>query len=263
MPDLLVLQLLIAAIVPVVFLLAIEAGYRVGRRRTSDSKIDTGPIQGAILGLLGLLLAFSFAGSAGRFVERQHLVYEDANAIGTAVLRADLLPDPYADGLRDTLREYTEHRAQTGSIIRGGELQAALARVPEYHNRMWAIARDGVAEAPGSTVVVINAVNDVIDTHTLRVASNRHLQTPVLGLLVICSLLTLGIIGFTCGMAGARNAAMTTVIALLIASTLLITLDLDNGRVGLIRISDAPLEELSFDRVPSAQSPAVSPAASD
>jgi len=246
MSQLLLLQIVAVVLTPAVFIVSIEIGFRLGRRTDTGKRIDTGPIQGASLGLLGLLLAFSFAGSAGRFVERQTLVFEEANAIGTAYLRADLIPEPYATEFRDTLRVYTEHRSQAGTLIRDGVLDEFIDEVPRYPERLWAIARDGTRADPTGLVPVINAVNEVIDMHTLRVAANKHVKTPVLVLLVVCSLLTLGVIGYSCGTAGSRNFVMTTVVALLIASTLLTSLDLDLGRVGLIQISDQPLVDLDF-----------------
>jgi hypothetical protein len=246
MDRIMLIQVAAVVVTPLVFLLAIEIGYRLGRGAKEGKQIDTGPVQGAMLGLLGLLLAFSFAGSAGRFVDRQALVFDEANAIGTAYLRADLIDEPHAGDLRQTLREYTEHRTRIQGALLADTLDEFMSAVPAFHERMWAAARDGSLARPEVTEPVVNAVNDVIDMHTLRLAAYKHLQTPVLVLLLVCSVLTLGVIGYACGVGGSRNALMTTVIAVLIASTLLITVDLDNARVGLIRMSDAPLAELDL-----------------
>jgi hypothetical protein len=157
-----------------------------------------------------------------------------------------LIDEPHAGDLRQTLREYTEHRTRIQGALLADTLDEFMSAVPAFHERMWAAARDGSLARPEVTEPVVNAVNDVIDMHTLRLAAYKHLQTPVLVLLLVCSVLTLGVIGYACGVGGSRNALMTTVIAVLIASTLLITVDLDNARVGLIRMSDAPLAELDL-----------------
>jgi hypothetical protein len=92
---------------------AFHLSYWVGSRAAAPGGVDAGPlgtIQGAVLGLLGLLLGFSFAGAAGRFIERQDVIVSEANAIGTAYLRADLLDEPFRGELRTALRDYTASR---------------------------------------------------------------------------------------------------------------------------------------------------------
>lgn len=106
----------IAAGLLLLLLVALEAGFRIGRRATggADASLSSqvGAIQGALLGLLGLLLAFSFAAAGARFLERQDLIVQEANAIGTAYLRADLLDEPHRSELRAALRRYTENRIE-------------------------------------------------------------------------------------------------------------------------------------------------------
>src|SRR5687768_16874212 len=108
------INLLIAAGLLALPLASLEIGFRAGRRAQVESGPQSagqlGALQGAILGLLGLLLAFSFAAAASRFLEKQDLIVEEANAIGTAALRADLLNEPHRSALRAALRDYTSHR---------------------------------------------------------------------------------------------------------------------------------------------------------
>src|SRR6188508_2344639 len=82
----------------------LEIGRRVGRRRMErdpeSAKVSTGAIDGAIFGLLGLLIAFTFSGAAARFDERRQMIVEEANSIGTAYLRIDLLPESTQPRLR-------------------------------------------------------------------------------------------------------------------------------------------------------------------
>ena len=77
-------------------LLAIEVGRRIGRRRIASlgdaPSPGVGPVEGAVFGLLGLLIAFTFSGAASRFDARRQLIVEETNNIGTAYLRLDLLP---------------------------------------------------------------------------------------------------------------------------------------------------------------------------
>ena len=103
-------DLSVAAGLVVLLLAALEAGFRAGRRAASEadgrSSGQVGAVQGALLGLLGLLLAFSFAAAGGRFLEKQDLIVQEANAIGTAWLRADLLEEPHRSELRAALQRF-------------------------------------------------------------------------------------------------------------------------------------------------------------
>src|SRR5262245_40267492 len=239
---------------PVCFFLLLvqEAGFRAGRRairaRDTEMKSQVGPIQGAVLGLLGLLLAFSFAAAGARFLERQDLIVEEANAIGTASLRADLLDEPQRSELRAALKRYTAHRLEVSATLRRGVDPSALSEVERLHERIWSAAVAGVSVRPASTLAVLAPVNEVIDMHATRLAASRkHLPSLVLGLLIACSALAIAVIGYGCGMGGRRRAPMTVALALLIGVGLWITVDLDRPRAGLMQLSDAPLAALRFD----------------
>ena len=230
-------------------LIAVEFGFRLGKRRTRGSDaskaMETGAIQGAMLGLLGLLLGFSFAGASGRYMERQTLISREANAIGTTYLRADLLDQQHADALRQELVAYVDHRVEASRSLQRGLSSQIAAEIDEAHRRIWAAATAGVTARPGVTIAVLNPVNEVIDLHATRVdAGRKHLPGLVVGLLITCSALTLGVIGYACALAKRRNTLLTSVIAILIAAALWTTIDLDYSRIGLIRLSDAPLIDL-------------------
>jgi hypothetical protein len=105
-----------------------------------------------------------------------------------------------------------------------------------------------VADRPAVALAVRAPVNEVIDLHATRVAATRkHLPLPVMGLLVACSLLAIGVIGYGNGLAGERSVPLTVPLATLIGIALCITIDLDHPRAGLIRLSDAPLIALKLE----------------
>jgi hypothetical protein len=93
-----------------------EAGRRLGLRRlargSEAAPAGFGVVEGAIFALMGLLIAFTFSGAASRFDTRRHLVVEEANAIGTAYLRLDLLPASTQTALRESFRQYVEARLE-------------------------------------------------------------------------------------------------------------------------------------------------------
>lgn len=227
---------------------SMEVGYLWGVQRSRKGQSDVaqlGTIQGAILGLLGLLLGFSFSGAATRFVDRQDLIVQEANAIGTAYLRADLLTDPHAEFLRKTLETYVQDRVsffQTGTAL----IEPGLAqRTAQQHRDMWQAALEGVQETSHVAVVVLPAVNDVIDLHTTRIATaHRHLPLLIITLLVVCAALGMLSVGFGCGLSGKRSRLMTSSLALLVCTVLWVTIDLDYPRHGGIQIRQQPLLDL-------------------
>jgi hypothetical protein len=236
-----------------VLLAALEVGYRAGRRALSESAASSqvGTIQGALLGLLGLLLAFSFSAAGTRFLERQDLIVTEANTIGTAYLRAELLDEPRRTELRTALAEYTAHRVFWSAHVRSGIPESVSADGDRFRDRIWRAACDGAAAKPAVILAVLNPVNDLIDLHSLRIAAaHKHLPVPVTGLLIICSLLSVGVISFGCGSSGRRRASLTMPLTFLIAASLWITIDLDHPRAGLLQLSDEPLASLKFDPPP-------------
>jgi len=232
-----------------------EAGFRLGRRAFEEADPraagQVGAIQGAILGLLGLLLAFSFAAAGSRFLEKQDLIVTEANAIGTATLRADLIDEPQRSALRAALKEYTEYRVRLSAYLRSGLPAGASDEIDRQHARIWNAAVSGVATRPAAVLAVVDPVNEVIDLHSTRLAAGKkHLPMVVLVLLIACSLLAIGVIGYGSGMGGRRRVPLTLSLTLLVGAALWITIDLDHPRAGLLQLNDAPLKDLKFGPPP-------------
>jgi hypothetical protein len=255
-------ELLVAAGMFGLMMAGLEVGYRFGRRRfeqdaNARASSAVSAVQGAILGLLGLLLAFSFAAAATRFLERQDLIVAEANAIGTAALRAELLDEPYHVGLYSALTHYTERRLEMSARLRVGILPDDLAEIERLHGRIWSTARAGVLAKPVAMLAVLGPVNELIDLHATRMAASRkHLPIPVLSLLLACSALAIAVTGYGSGIGDNRRSPLGFALALLITVALLITIDLDYPRMGLLQLSDAPLQELRFDGMATAPAPA-------
>jgi hypothetical protein len=228
---------------------SLEAGFRLGRRavqRTGgDPTPQLGAVQGAILGLLGLLLGFSFSGASGRFMERQDLVVQDSNAISTAFLRAELLDEPHRTRVCEQLGRALDARLEITDATDAAGRAAGIAVLDECHARLWSAAAEGVAAKPAATLAVLPPVNEVIDMQTTRIgASAKHLPALVLWLLVACSALAMGVIGYGCGLSRARSTPMTLPLALIVAASLWAIMDLERSRGGLIRIDDTALTDL-------------------
>ena len=160
--------------------MALEAGFQFGHRdslrHTESTPGQVGAIQGAALGLLGLPPRFTSAGAASRLIERQALIAHEANAIGTASLRAEMLNEPYASQARQPHSEHVQHPKHVPKQLPAGQMPDVNTTNAELHTRMWRAASDGVRQKPAMSVVVLNSINEVIDLHSLRVyAGLKHL----------------------------------------------------------------------------------------
>ncbi len=246
-------ELLIGLGLLAVLFLSGEIGFRSGRRaakkkQAAPSGGQIGSIQGAILGLLGLLLAFSFGGAATRFLDRQDFIVREANAIGTASLRADLLDEPHRSELLAALRVYTEFRVDLVQRVPRVTVEQVEPEVQRQLHAIWRATMRGVNAKPSSMMGMLPPINEVIDVHSLRVAaSKKRLPPPVIALLLSCSMLAIGVVSFGCGVGGSRRTWLTAPLLLLVAGSLWITIDLDHPRSGLLRLDDRPLEALTFD----------------
>lgn len=239
------------------FLLAAEVGYRVGSwrgtRTSEEAMADLGVALGGLLGLLGLLLAFTFGMAGARHDDRRMLVIEEANALGTAWLRTDLVPEPMRAQAREALRAYTQLRVE--AAIQGNRKQAeqVVARSEQLQRPLWNAAVDAAAAAPSpSTALFVSAVNEVIDMHGRRVA--RGLRNPIppviLATLYAVSILVVLALGFSRALAGDRNAVATTLLAVILAVVLGLILDLDRPAGGLLRVSQQSMEDVLRSMTP-------------
>jgi hypothetical protein len=135
---------------------------RVERIDPDGAHRGTGPVEGAVFALLGLLVAFSFSEAASRFDDRRHLIVEEANAIGTAYLRLDLLPTTVQPSLRDLFRRYLDTRLEAYRVIPDVDaMREALGRAEEIQRDIWsrsvAACRD--ADPEPCTILLLPALN--------------------------------------------------------------------------------------------------------
>jgi hypothetical protein len=250
-------SVLIVAILLATLLLAIEAGYRLGRRfadRTEKPPRDqVGAIQASMLGVLALLLGFTFSLALQRHDSRSEAVIVEANTIGTAMLRARLLPDPYAAEAGGRLDEYLDLRIRAGgiSLDRARQRREMLAATAAVQEQLWDIA-GAVAEAdprPVPAGLFIQSLNDMIDAYGARDAAlNRHVPEIVLFLLFGTFLLTASLVGYSSGISGDRVSFPTYALVCLISFLVFIVIDLDRPRRGLIEVSQQSLYDLRSAR---------------
>ena len=238
-------------------LLAIEIGLRVGfsakNSATEASRSHVSAIQSSILGILALLLAFTFSLSLQRFDSRSEAVVNEANAIGTEYVRADLLPAADGAKLRDdaqvALREYLELRVQASAVsgIERAEREELLTKTARSQTTLWGFARRA-AEAnpnPVTSGLFIQSLNEVFDAFGRRVAAlDRHVPEMVLLLLYGTFVMAGAIVGFASGAGGHRPSMASYIMIVLMVVLVFIILDLDRPRRGVIEVSQKSLYDL-------------------
>ncbi|CAG9181565.1 hypothetical protein LMG23992_04528 [Cupriavidus laharis] len=201
-----------------------------------------GVVASAIFALLGLLIAFTFSGAAGRFDARRTLIVQEANDIGTAYLRLDLLAAPARDELRETFRQYLDARLEAYRAVPDRERVAqALARADELRDRLWArsVAESQRAPVAAATMLLLPALNAAFDTASTRLASTREHPPGVIYALLL-SLSWIGALFAGYGMAGRgpRNWLHELFFSVTLAMTLYVIVDLEFPRLGLIRVDE-------------------------
>lgn len=248
-------SVLAACLLLCLLLVTIEIGHKVGRVRakasTEASREHINSMQSAILGLLALLLAFAFSLSLQRFDSRSEAVVDEANAIGTAFLRADLLPPPLHVEARQAIATYLDIRVEEARLAipdhatraavneRAVNAQAALWRIGVQASRV---------DATWSTLLFVQAINELIDSFGRRNAAlDRHVPELVTTLLFATFLLAGAILGFAAGVADHRPSLVTYVLVGLMVVLVFIVLDLDRPRRGVIQVSHASLLDLQTE----------------
>ncbi len=233
------------------FLAIAEAGYRLGAReraRAGGTPLDDlGITLGGLLGLLGLLLAFTFGMAGERFDRRRAVVVEEANAIGTAWLRTDLVPEPARTAARDALREYTQERLDAAEVGTRTRMAEAIARSERIQTRLWETAAAAAALSPSAPVALyVSAVNEVIDMHGRRVAAGARNPIPpaIFGTLYAVTLLVLAAVGYSRGLVGDRSAVATVILSLVLAVVLALILDLDRPSEGYLRVGQHAMRDV-------------------
>ena len=225
----------------------IELGRRLGARRMVDeAEREQGgliTVDTAIYALLGLLVAFTFSGAASRFEDRRVSTVQEANAIGTAYLRLDLLPAAAQPALREQFRRYAEARLATYQALPDvAASDAHAARAVALQMDIWRAAVAALRDAPpNASLLVLPALNEMIDVTSIRgVALKTDTPTVVLGALVFLALLCALLVGY--GMAGTTTFSMRLHMvgfALAMTATIYVIVDLDHPRAGLIRLDFA------------------------
>lgn len=207
----------------------------------SDSSIaQEGYLLGSALSLLGLLLAFTFGMALDRYETRRELVTQEANAIGTAYLRSQLLDEPYRSSLSRLLVDYTENRIQLGTVGEGGGRY--LKRNDELLTQIWSVVKASreSAAAHGLTTPLLMAFNEVIDRDAERkIAWGLRIPVEILVLVIIYLGITAALVGHQIDGPRGRRAAFALFV--LISFSIAVIGDLNRPMSGTVRESQKPM----------------------
>ena len=234
-----------------ILFLSFEIGYRISSNtEVRNDKMgfnSTGPMVSGLLGMLAFVLAFTFAMASSQHNLRKQYVIEEANIIGTAYLRADLLEKQDAIKIKELLKEYVDDRIH---LIESKNLETAnriMKSAYEIQRKLWEKAIISMKNDPNiSSMLFIESINQLIDSHTNRVTVGLHNRIPstILYMLLIISSLTMITMGYQAKLSKSRR--LIAVIPLLMAFSALTTLviDLDRPQQGMITVGQESMKEL-------------------
>jgi hypothetical protein len=243
----------IALTILAVMLLAMEAGFRIGRRGQAPSSPETrsqiSAVLTSLLGILALLLGFTFSIALDRYSGRSLAVVNEANAIGTAFLRTDLLPEPARTDARRAFADYTGVRTRMSVLTwnQKDERIAMQVRALELQDRLWRHAAEVslLAPNPATTGLYVQSLNGMFDAYSSHMAELlRHVPLLVTLLLFAAFIVSGGMVGYSAGLAGARPARATYLMVCVIVFLMYMVMDLDRPHRGIIQVSSQSLIDL-------------------
>jgi len=224
--------------------------FRKFRALEEDAREDFGVIVTATLTLLGLIIGFSFSMAISRYDQRKNLEEEEANAIGTEYLRADLLPAADAAKVRALLKSYLEQRIAfyTASIYRedsSEQLRRIDLRTAQLQGELWSAVRAPATAQPSPVnALAVSGMNDVLNSQGYTQAAwwNR-IPVAAWGLMLIIAVCCNLMVGYG-GHDTKRAGMLLVILPAVVAVSFLLIADIDSPRGGIIRVAPQNLTSL-------------------
>ena len=223
---------------------ASEFGAWLARRGPASKQTDVSTLTGAALGLLALLLGFSFSLALSRFDARRTIVLEEANAIGSTANFALMLPEKVQKPLLGMLRDYTAVRIGLGVPYDPAKLQRDVARSVDLQARLWQEAVSVTSADPRSLPAYrfVASLNEMNNIHESRLTALRyHVPAEVLLMLVGVAMVAMGFTGYHAGRMETRGRVATLIMSLMVSGVIMLIIDLDRPARGIILVSPQPL----------------------
>lgn len=249
-------SILIVAILFVLILLANELGYRLGlhfqSKTDTDLKTQTNTIQAGTLGLLALILGFTFNIALQRYNNRSQAVIHEANAIGTTLLRTQLLPEPYDTITHQLLQQYINLRLQISNtdhaMVTEQERLDDATRKMQHTIWLQAVNATRVDPRTVTTGYFVNSLNSMIDAYgEYNALLQLHVPEVILFLLFIVFIMSGALMGYASGLGKKRTSIPAFMMTFLICLVVFIIIDLDRPKRGIIRVNQDSLLLLKND----------------
>ena len=253
------LGLLVFAVVGGASALGVLAG-RYLRRHSERYREPIGAVQGALLGVVGLILAFGLSLAVGRYQDRRADVVTDANTIGTAYLRAQTIAEPQRSRSLTLLRSYNDLAIRiTYEVPGSAAIRTTSAEQGQLQRALWRLAGESLNANPRDSAprLYADSLNDMIDQQTVRLAGlNNRVPGAVLWLELLGAALALGLLGLYISVLG-KGLIPIAGAAVIVSFLVLVTFDLDRPTRGLIKIPATPLlaEKGTMSLPPAAPAP--------
>lgn len=233
---------LISAALFVGLLVTLEIGRWMRARSSIDEADRTGAADGMVFAIVGLLIAFSFGGAASRFDARRELIVKQSNALGTAWMRTDLLPESDREAVRRPMREWLKLTLDglTGDGMAPQAFESLLTKASLLQDQSWGAAVSAVERhpKPQTAQLVLPPMNEWIDLTTERVEMNNRGAPPILfPMLVVLAMTCAVLAGFKMGKQSGANKFHRIAFASVITFSLYVILDMNQPRLGLIQIT--------------------------
>jgi hypothetical protein len=222
------------------------AGLRMRRPLQDDARTDFDVVLTAALTLLGLIIGFTFSMAVTRFDQRKNFEEEEANAIGTEYLRADLLPSTDADQVHQLLRTYLDQRIVFYQAMEGRQLEQNIAQTAQTQAALWSVVRKAANSTPTPVVALAaSGMNDVLNSQGYtQFAWDDHIPVPAWMLLVAIGIGCNLMVGYS-ARRPAQEKLLSFILPLFISISFLLIADIESPRGGLIRVKPQNLIILS------------------
>lgn len=231
--------------------IAFEMGYQLSKytskKNDKEGFSSTSPMVGGLLGMLGFVLAFTFAMAAGQHNDRKQNVLDEANAIGTAYLRAGLVGERDETKIKFFLKEYVDTRVYAIKMGDLNVLKKTLERSEEIHEQLWDQVSSASKREPSlNTWLLIESINDVIDSHQKRVTAGFYNRIPssVWLVLLTISALTMMTMGSQASLSKSRRLAAVIPLIMAFSALTAVVLDLDRAQEGMITVGQEAMVDL-------------------
>jgi hypothetical protein len=235
------------------FWLAASIGWWLSKKARSleeNSRDDFKFVLGGTLTLLGLIIGFTFSMAVGRYDQRKDLEEEEANAIGTEFVRADLLPAADAANVRSLLTTYLAQRIDNYRSRDRQQLQQIDVETGQIQSRMWsAVSSPAQAQPTPVTALVVAGMNDVLNSQGYTLAAWRN-RVPIeaWALMAVISIFCNFMTGYG---AQGKNPYLLLILPLVLSISLYLIADIDSPRGGFIRVRPLNLQTLAESLPPT------------